>query len=93
MQNLVEVVGEARAIRLCRDFPGARLPPLLRWFQHRRMAAIVHRWRQGWDVKVLSRVYGLSPITIRAIIRPYKQSPGGATTADQSPAYDKETIA
>ena len=90
MQDLIEVVGEAKAIRLCRDFPGAHLPPLLRWFQHRRMDAVARRWRQGWDVKALSRVYGVSPITIRGIIRRDRQSSGGTRSDDPSSICDKE---
>jgi hypothetical protein len=74
MAELIEIVGEANAVRLCRAFPGARLPSLLPWLQQKRMAAVIQRWRNGYDVETLSSLYRLSPITIRAIIRRYKQA-------------------
>jgi hypothetical protein len=86
MPDLIEIVGEANAVRLCRAFPGARIPPLLPWLQQKRMATVIQRWRDGYDVKTLSSLYRLSPITIRAIIRRYRQAHSRTSEDTSAPA-------
>ena|SRR5438552_13999814 len=76
--ELAAVLGEKKALQLCRHFHGKKLPSIVQMLRERRDDAIKRDWDAGAQVGELSAKYGLSRANIERRLLQWTQesSPG-----------------
>jgi hypothetical protein len=71
--DLVALLGERDALRLCRRFPSQYLPSAREILREKRNRAIWRDYRKGAQIGELAAKYSMPPARIRAMITKLRQ--------------------
>ena len=78
--EVAAVLGEKKALQLCRLYHGRRLPSIVQFLRERRDEAIKRDWDAGAQVGELSAKYGLSRANIEVRLLQWTKEAQGIPT-------------